>query len=50
MDFDQYLTHANAVTDVLAVIMTWWISFSAIFILLFCVGFNPVGIGAGKDA
>jgi len=36
--------------QVLAVIMTWWISFSVIFILLFCVGFNPVGIGAGTMA
>lgn len=33
-------------TDVLAPIMAWWITFTVVLLLLFAVGFNPVGIGA----
>lgn len=31
----------------LVLIMTWWITFTVVLLLLCAVGFNPVGIGAG---
>ena len=37
----------NRLTDVLAPIMAWWITFTVVLLLLFAVGFNPIGIGAG---
>ena len=33
--------------DILAIIMAWAITFTAICTLIICLGFGPVGIGAG---
>ena len=33
--------------DVLALIMAWWIIFTVVLLLLFALGFNPIGTGAG---
>ena len=29
--------------------MAWWITFTVVLLLVFAVGFNPVGIGAGES-
>ena len=34
-------------TDVLALIMAWWITFTVVLVLVSALGFNPVGVGAG---
>ncbi|KAH8123683.1 hypothetical protein ACSS6W_007295 [Trichoderma asperelloides] len=36
--------------DVLAVIMAWAITFTAVCTLILCLGFGPTGIGAGTIA
>ncbi|KAG6001975.1 hypothetical protein E4U21_003588 [Claviceps maximensis] len=36
--------------DVLAVILAWAITFTAVCTLILCLGFGPVGIGAGTLA
>ncbi|OOQ91134.1 hypothetical protein PEBR_01075 [Penicillium brasilianum] len=36
--------------DVLAIITAWWITFTVVMILVFCVGFGSVGIAAGSAA
>ena len=41
------LPMTDRLTDVLAPIMAWWITFTVVLLLLFAVGFNPIGIGAG---
>lgn len=33
--------------DILAIITAWWITFTVVMILVFCVGFGSVGIAAG---
>ena len=35
--------------DVLALVMAWWITFTVVLLLLFAIGFNPIGIGAGAS-
>ena len=36
-----------SISDVLALISAWWITFAVVLILLSCVGFNAPGVGAG---
>lgn len=38
----------TSISDVLAPIFAWWITFAVVLILLACVGFNTPGIGAGR--
>lgn len=42
---ERWLTRPT--DDVLALIMAWWITFTVVLLLLFALGFNPIGIGAG---
>jgi len=43
------LTTDISVSDVLALIMVYWITFTVVLILLFAIGFNVPGIGAGTS-
>ncbi|KAJ5380023.1 uncharacterized protein N7496_002451 [Penicillium cataractarum] len=33
--------------DILTIITAWWITFTVVMIIIFCLGFGPVGIAAG---
>jgi hypothetical protein len=35
--------------DVLAVILAWAITFTVVCTLILCLGFGPIGIGAGMS-
>lgn len=44
-----FIIRTDRTLDVLAPIMAWWITFTVVILLLFAVGFNVPGIGAGTS-
>lgn len=35
------------IKEILLIITVWWVTFTVVLIIVFCIGFKPVGVAAG---